>query len=312
MEFLNKFKNISVIDAMMFDFPKYMSTYLIEGNKLAMIDTGLPNQTEAVVSAIEKHGYAVSDISYIFVTHCEHPDHAGNVAPLLEIAPEAKVYINPVGLQWLLEPEIEAEARARALSAKMAARFGVQKPVPRERIEFLNDGDIIDLGNDVKLETMFTSAHQPSGYVLLDRKNNGIFISDLAGNYFADTDFCLSLHPPRSDFFQEIVDLKKILELPIEVSYHGHYGIVDHPKDHIARTLEKMQYMIDTGKRCVEKGTPEEIAPIIDTMNRKEAEKLISLRGRDLYDYSINELIPPQAKNFSELFIRWYKNNKEN
>ena len=312
MEFLTKYNNVSVIDTNMFDFPQYMSAYLIEGNELAMIDTGLPNQTSAVVSEIEKHGYAVSDISYIFVTHCEHPDHAGNVAPLLEMAPEAKVYINPIGLQWLMEPEIEAEARARALPAKMAARFGIQAPVPRDRIEFLSDGDIIDLGNDTRLKIMFTSAHQPSGYVLLDEKNNVIFISDLAGNYFTDTDYCLNLHPPRSVFFQEIEDLKKILELPIEVSYHGHYGIVDHPKKHITRTLDKMQYMIEIGKLCMEKGTPEEIAPNINAMNQKEAEKLLSTRGRDLYEYASQEHIPPQAKNFAELFIRWHENNSVN
>lgn len=310
MDFLSKHKNVSVIDTHMFDFPQYMSAYLIEGNELAMIDTGLPNQTDAVVAEIEEQGYKVSDISYIFVTHCEHPDHAGNVAPLLEMAPKAKVYINPVGLQWLLEPEIEAAARASALSAKMATRFGIQAPVPRDRIEFLSDGDVIDLGNDTRLKIMFTSAHQPSGYVLLDEKNSGIFISDLAGNYFPDTDYCLNLHPPRSDFFQEMDDLKKILDLPIEVSYHGHFGIVDHPKKHITRTLKKMQTMIDTGKRCIDNGTPNEIASIIDAMNKKEAEKLIELRGKDLYDYAINEHIPPQARNFQELFIRWYQQNQ--
>jgi mRNA degradation ribonuclease J1/J2 len=209
MEFLDKYKNVSVIDTMMFSFDHYMSAYLIEGRELAIVDTGLPNQTPAVISSIREHGYSPSDISYIFVTHCEHPDHAGNVAPLLEMAPKAKVYINPVGLQWLTEPEIE--------------------------------------------------------------------------------------------------DLKMILELPIEVSYHGHYGIVENPKKHIIRTLDRMQKMIDIGTHCMEKGAPEEIAPIINAMNKKEAEKLPSIRGRDLYEYVVQEHIPPQAKSFAELFIQWYE-----
>ena len=91
MKFLNKYNNISVIDTNMFDFPHYMSAYLIKGDELAMVDTGLPNQTEKVVSEIKSHGFEVSDIKYIFLTHCEHPDHAGNTAPLLEMAPGAKV-----------------------------------------------------------------------------------------------------------------------------------------------------------------------------------------------------------------------------
>lgn len=312
MEFLDKYKNISVIDTMMFGFDHYMSAYLIEGWELAIVDTDLPNQTPTVVAGIQEHGYSPGDISYIFVTHCEHPDHAGNIAPLLKLAPKAKVYINPVGLQWLTEPEIEAEARARSLPSKMAARFGIQEPVPRERIEFLNDGDVIDLGNDTRLKFIFTSAHQPSGYVILDEKNSGIFISDLGGNYFSDADYCLSLHPPRSDFFQEIKDLKMILELPIEVSYHGHYGIVEKPKEHIIRSLDRMQKMIEIGTDCMERGTPEEIAPIIHAMNKKEAEKLLPIRGKDLYEYAVQEHIPPQANSFAELFIRWYENNNVN
>ena len=73
-----------------------------------------------------------------------------------------------------------------------------------------------------------------------------------------------------------------------------------------------MQKMIKIGKDCMENGTPEEIAPMIDAMNKKEAEKLLSIRGKDLYEYAVQEHIPPQAKNFAELFVRWYENNRVN
>jgi hypothetical protein len=73
-----------------------------------------------------------------------------------------------------------------------------------------------------------------------------------------------------------------------------------------------MQKMIKIGKDCMEKATPEEIAPMIDAMNRKEAEKLLPVRSRDLYEYAVQEHIPPQAKSFAELFIQWYRNNRVN
>ena len=47
-------------------------------------------------------------------------------------------------------------------------------------------------------------------------------------------------------------------------------------------------------------------------MNKKEAEKLLSTRSRDLYEYAAQEHIPPQAKSFAELFIHWYENNSVN
>jgi len=40
--------NVYVIDTNMFGFPHYQSTYLIEGKKIALIDTGLPSQLDAV------------------------------------------------------------------------------------------------------------------------------------------------------------------------------------------------------------------------------------------------------------------------
>lgn len=290
----------------MFDFPEYMSCYLVEGETLALVDTGLPNQLDAVLSGIKEHGFSVEDISHIFITHCEHPDHAGNIAPILEMAPQAKVYINPIGLNNLLDPSIQDRARKATLSEKMYKRFGTTKPVPRDRIVLLEDQAVMDLGNDVRLKFSFTKAHQPSGYVIFDEKNNGLFISDLGGNYFDDCGYHLNLHPPDSDFFTEYEDLKKLIQMPISYLYLGHFGILENASQHIERTLKRMAEMIDIGKKCLAEGQKEKIAEIIHTRNQEEAKKLLKTRSGELYEYAINEHIPPQAKNFARLFLDQY------
>ena len=50
------------------------------------MNTGAPPSLRVVKESIEKHGFAVADIDHIFVTHCEHPDHAGDVGALSENA----------------------------------------------------------------------------------------------------------------------------------------------------------------------------------------------------------------------------------
>ena len=75
--------NIYAIDTKMFGFDRYSSAFLVEGKELALVDTGLPNQLESVREGIKSHGFSISDIAYIFVTHCEHPDHSGNAGTLL-------------------------------------------------------------------------------------------------------------------------------------------------------------------------------------------------------------------------------------
>ncbi len=113
--------NIYVIDTKMFDFDKYMSAYIVAGKEIALIDTGLPSQIDAVRAGIRAHGFSLSDISHIFITH-SHPDHSGNVAPILKESPGAKVYIHPLGVEQLLDPSIELAIRKKALPAKMHAK----------------------------------------------------------------------------------------------------------------------------------------------------------------------------------------------
>jgi len=137
--------NVYVIDTNMFGFPNYQSCYLVEGGELILIDTGLPSQIDSLYSGIEKHGFSVNEISKIILTHCEHPDHAGNVGTLVKENPDIQVYIHPEGLEYLTEPSIESENRKKVMLPQMAARFGEQIPVPNSRICFLENGQTLYL-----------------------------------------------------------------------------------------------------------------------------------------------------------------------
>jgi len=173
MVFDTRIENVYVIDTNMFGFPHYQSCYLVEGKEVALIDTGLPSQVDKVRAGIQKHGFSLKDISRIFLTHCEHPDHAGNVGRFVQENPDIQVYIHPEGLEYLTEPSIESENRKKVMLPQMAARFGEQIPVPTSHICFLKNGQTFNLGNNVRLKIMFTSGHQPSGLIIFDEKNNG-------------------------------------------------------------------------------------------------------------------------------------------
>ena len=89
--------NVHMLDTNMFGFPLFQSSYLVSGSQLALIDTGAPPSLEVLRAGIKAHGFSVKDITHIFITHCEHPDHSGNVGALLRENTKAKVYINPIG-----------------------------------------------------------------------------------------------------------------------------------------------------------------------------------------------------------------------
>src|SRR4030042_5324228 len=106
MSFRERLNNIYAIDTKMVGFDPYNAAYLVQGKEIALVDGGLPNQTEAGRAGIKAHGFSVSDISYIFVTH-EHSDHSGNVGTFLRENPKANVYVHPEGAKYLIDPALE-------------------------------------------------------------------------------------------------------------------------------------------------------------------------------------------------------------
>jgi glyoxylase-like metal-dependent hydrolase (beta-lactamase superfamily II) len=304
MGLLDRLHNIYVVDTKMWGFAHYNAAYLVEGKELALIDTGMPNRFETVRAGIKAHGFSLSDISYIFVTHCEHPDHSGNVAPLLRESPRANVYINPIGLEYLTDPSIDSAKRKERVSPELFARYAeaVMEPVPPSRIKYLKDGDVFDLGNGENLRIIFAPGHQPSGIVILEEKNMGLFINDLVGIYLPDADAHYPLNPFRSDNRQATESLQKLIDLPVTHLYLGHYGICERPKEIMARALNKIQRLLDIGIKYSREGKPEGIASEVYEMMKPEFEKIRLVRGEELFRYASHDHQPTQAKEFAKYF----------
>ncbi len=293
--------NVYVIDTKMFGFDHYMSAYLIKGKELALIDTGLANQVEVVRAGIKAHGFSISDISYIFVTH-EHHDHCGNVGSFLRENPKIKAYIHPLGKHRLTDPEsVLAQMKGKMLP-KMIARFGTMEPVPASRLQYFSDGDTFDLGDGEKLKIMFTPGHQPGSVVIFAEKYRGLFINDLVGNYFADADAAILLTPNGSDTIRTMESLRRCLKMPATRLFLGHFGISDTPKMVMQRALNNMQAVLEIGAKCVAEGRPELIAPKVNDYRMKEVEKIRAARGEVLYNYIVEELIPHQSVAFANYY----------
>lgn len=299
MALTERHNNVYVIDTKMFGFDNYMSAYIVVGKEIALIDTGLPTQIDAVRAGIKAHGFSVSDISYILITH-SHPDHSGNVAPLLRESPKAKVYVHPLGVEQLVDPSVELAIRKKALPPRMHAKIGELEPVPLDRIQQLNDGDVFDLGNGERLRVTFAPGHQPDGVVLFEEKNKGLFINDLVGNYLPDADAHYALNPPNSDHKQAIQSIQKVIDLPVDYLYLGHYGICGNPKQVMTRAIDKMQQLLDIGIKYMREGKPDKIAPEVYKIIMPELEKLRVFRGEELYQYAAKDHIASQAKLFAQ------------
>jgi len=298
MNFPKRADNVYVVDTNMLGFEHFSSSYIVEGKEIALIDTGFPGQINKVRDGIKKHGFSISDISYIFVTHCEHADHSGNVGAFVKENPKIKVYINPIGLEYLTNPSINM-----MIPRQMAAEFSGQVPVPQSNIELLNDGDVFDIGNEEKLSIMFTSGHQPGGLVVFEEKNKGLFTGDIVGDYLADANYLQVLTPAGSDVLKSIEALEKFMNVPLNKLYLGHFGIHNKPKELIQRSLNGFRRLMDIAAQCIEEGKPEEIQPRVFASKIPEVEKLRRARGETVYEFTRNGPTLSYSKSFAQYYL---------
>lgn len=298
MSYLEQLNNIFVIDGKMRGFDKYMSLYVVKGKKIALVDTGERDRYEQVKAQILSLGISLNDISYIFITH-GHQDHMGNAAPMVKDMPNATVYAHPACKQRLTDPDsIDWKT---IFSAKALARSNViLEPVPQDRVVYFNDGDEFDLGDGEILKVKFTTGHQPSGTVIFESKNNGVFINDLVGNCFLDADSQYILNTRNSDNTVSLETLRSIANMPLSYLYLGHYGITDKVSYVLNRAIKQLEDQLEIGRKYVREGKPELITEKIVEYLRPELEKLREARGEEMFEYAAIEHVPFQAKIYAE------------
>jgi glyoxylase-like metal-dependent hydrolase (beta-lactamase superfamily II) len=304
-EYLRKMNNVYLLDTNMFGFPLFQSSYLVMGNQLAMIDTGVPPSYEYVREEIKSHGFSVQDITHVFITHCEHPDHSGNAGAILKENPKAKVYFSPIGAEYMIHPEIDEAKRKATFSPRMFQRFGSLTPCPADRTVFLKEGDQFDLGAGEKLTVYITPGHQPSGLVIAEEKNKGLFINDLPGSYFPDAEAAWIFTPFFSDVRQMVTSLTRMSKMEFDWLYLGHFGMCDRPAWLMREALAKMKVMLDMAEKCLKEGKPQDIEKLAYEMRLPEAQKIFKTRGNEgLNSYLTTELLPALSRSFREYSTR--------
>jgi glyoxylase-like metal-dependent hydrolase (beta-lactamase superfamily II) len=143
------------------------NVYIVRGGITAVIDTGvLGTPTNDVVPALASLGLSLSDVDLVVNTH-GHMDHLGGNAELKDAGAEivlhradrlrAESNQSHADLLRELFVEIDAQNLLPAREAMTLRLLG--RAVGVDRV--LEDGDVVDLGDDVKLTVVHTPGHTP-------------------------------------------------------------------------------------------------------------------------------------------------------
>ena len=165
------------IDAMMFGQPEKMCPWLITGHGNAIVDPGPANTADGVIESIEKLG--VDSIDAILLTHI-HFDHAGGTGHLARRFPEATVYVHPRVAKHLSDPTALVQGVKSVWGPPTEELFGLPVPIDASRIQRLEDGQSVDLG-DRRIEAISSPGHTRAHLSFIDPASGSLFAGDALG-----------------------------------------------------------------------------------------------------------------------------------
>jgi len=136
----------------------FVNAYLLVGDKLALVDTGMAGQAGKVLGYVARLGRQPPDLTQIFLTHY-HLDHAGSLAAL-KAATGATVYASPADAAVISGQTPQPLPRDwRRWVVWIEDRLLPTRPCPVDRL--LNDGDAVPLPGLGELRAVASPGHTP-------------------------------------------------------------------------------------------------------------------------------------------------------
>jgi glyoxylase-like metal-dependent hydrolase (beta-lactamase superfamily II) len=231
-------EDLYYIDTGMYDTEKYGSVYVIDAERPTLVDTGIGTNHGLLLDALEELDVAREDVEYILPTHV-HLDHAGGAGFFADACPNATVMTHEVGVPHLVDPSRLVEGTKAAVDDQWEY-YVEPEPVPEDRIESLEDGDEISLG-DRTLSVVYAPGHAPHQTMFHDSGDDVLFTADAAGIYVPQTgDIRPTTPPSQFDLESCLDDVRTIEEIAPEWLCFGHFG----PREYEAAVAEEYKRVL--------------------------------------------------------------------
>ncbi|MES3516803.1 MAG: MBL fold metallo-hydrolase [Natronomonas sp.] len=215
-------EDIYYVDTGMYDVEAYGSVYIIDAERPALVDTGIGTNYERILGGLETVGIDPADLAVIAPTHA-HLDHAGGAGFLIEECPNATVCLPRNAAKILTDPARLWEGTKQAVGNQLQF-YTEPKPLPEDRIERLDDGDEIDLG-DTRLEVIEAPGHAFHQSVYYQPDTDAVYAADAAGVYIPSRDEVRQTSPPPGfDLEAVLEDVRRLQDLDPETICYGHFG----------------------------------------------------------------------------------------
>ncbi len=231
--------------------PEIIASYVLRGPRgVALIETGPGSTQENLLRGLRQLGIAKEEVTDILLTHI-HLDHAGAAGYLARLT-GATVHVHHVGAPHMINPAKLLASAGRIYGDQMGPLWGDFLPVPKEQINILNDGDVIDAaGMPVKAIDTPGHAYHHMAYWL-----DGVcFTGDVGAVRLPGYDH-IRLPTPPPEFHLELwkESVARLRAMKPDVIVPTHYGRYEDVESHFDAALEKLDAFTDYLRKRVQAG----------------------------------------------------------
>jgi len=201
-----------------------VASYLVKGERSALIDAGYPSSASTLLSELRTAGSGRLRVDFLIPTHV-HLDHAGAFGHLSEEIPTARVLVNEHGAKHLIDPSRLVESATRVFGDKAMAVYGNPVALPRERVEAVGEEYRLDLGAGKKLKIFWTPGHAWHHMSILLENERLLITGDAVGLHYPEFLFPIPATPPPGfDQEQYVKNLREFLNMNLTGLLLPHFG----------------------------------------------------------------------------------------
>jgi len=211
------------VDPGVYEAPGHTSVYVLDGERPAIIESGIGKHTDRVLAALDELGIGREEIAVLALTHV-HLDHAGGAAEIAAACPNAEVIVHERGAPHLVDPSTLVAGTKRVVGESGWGFYAEPDPVPEARIRTVADGDVVDLG-DRELVVHYAPGHATHQVMYHDPADDAVFTADVLGCFYDPLDTArVATPPPTFDLDQCLADVETLRGLDAETLLYSHFG----------------------------------------------------------------------------------------
>ena len=186
--------------------------YLLEDDRLALVDTGLIGNARRVERYIRSIGRDPAELAYLLITH-SHPDHTGSTLSLARKT-GAAIFAHPGDTRAHANGDVSLSYMRAFTSMKLPLPFLQRTPVAR----LVEDGEVLPIQGGVRV--IHTPGHTP-GSVCYLVEQSGVLIS--GDTLFSDgTRVSRSVPFPGSNVEHYKASIDRLAALEFDTLCGGH------------------------------------------------------------------------------------------